>query len=691
MSAATIPAQAAGAARRLLWGGPEDPRWVRPALYGVLVLSLALHVWKLPDNGYANEYYAAAVQAGTQDWKAFFFGSLDAGSFITVDKPPMALWLMALSGRVLGFGTWSMLLPQALAGTAAVGVVHATARRAFGPVAGLLSALVLALTPITVAINRDNNPDTLLVLWMVLAGWATLRAVQARSGRAGLGWLSAAAFFVGCGFNTKMLQAWVVVPALALVYLVAARPSWPRRVAHLLAAGAVLVASSLWWVLLVDAIPEDRRPYIGGSTDNTAWDLVIGYNGLGRIFGGDGPGGFGRGGGANFGGEPGGGRMFNDILGGQISWLLPPAGLLLAAALVWLWRRPRTDVRRAGVLLFGGWAAVHFVVFSYSAGGFHPYYTTAMAPGIAGLVGGGVVLMAEAQRRSAAWAWVLPAGVAVTGAWSFQLLERTPQWLPWLRWAVAAATVAAVAALGALRRGTRGAAVVATAAGLVAGLAGPAAYAVDAAGSPVNGTNPLAGPATGFGGMGRGPGGPPPSVPRGGRGPGGGMFGGPPAGGGLGGGPGRDPGGPPPGMRRGGRGPGGGMFGGQPPGGGFGGRMFGGPGGGRVSDAMAAYLVQNRGKATWLVAVGSAQQASSLMLRTGAPVIAMGGFTGSDPAMTVAKLQRYVKEGRLRFILLGGRGGGAEVAEWVRQHATPVDAGEYGDPFGGSGQLYRLA
>jgi len=133
------------------------------------------------------------------------------------------------------------------------------------------------------------------------------------------------------------------------------------------------------------------------------------------------------------------------------------------------------------------------------------------------------------------------------------------------------------------------------------------------------------------------------------------------------------------------------MFGGQPPGGGFGGRMFGGPGGGRVSDAMAAYLVQNRGKATWLVAVGSAQQASSLMLRTGAPVIAMGGFTGSDPAMTVAKLQRYVKEGRLRFILLGGRGGGAEVAEWVRQHATPVDAGEYGDPFGGSGQLYRLA
>ncbi|GAA1800479.1 ArnT family glycosyltransferase [Actinomadura chokoriensis] len=693
--ALTAPAErcrtpAAGRVRRLLLGGDADPRWARPALWAVLVLAAALYGWGLPEAGYANSYYSAAVRSGTESWKAFFFGALDAGSYITVDKPPMALWVMGLSARVLGFGTWSLLLPQVVEGVAAVAVLYAAVRRAFGHAAAVTAAAVLALTPITVAINRDNNPDTLLVLLMAAAAWACQRAIATGRPRP----LLLAAFLVGCGFNTKMLQAFLVVPAFALAYLIAARPPIVRRVLHLAAAGAVLAVSSLWWVLAVDLIPARSRPYIGGSTDGTAWDLVIGYNGLGRVLGQDGGRG-GPGGGGGFGGRAGAGRLFNDILGGQISWLIPFAVLALAAGLVLLRRRPRTDTGRAALILWGGWLAVHYAVFSFAQGTFHPYYSTAMAPAIAALTGAGTVLLLAAHRRSAAWAWVLPAGIAATGAWAFVLLDRTPDWHPWLRWLVAAATALGAAALviGRLvpRAGTRTrtrAAVAGLALAAVAALAGPGAYAASAASTASNGTNPLAGPATGNGfGMPGGPTGPPGGMP-------GGMQGGRP--GAMTGGPdGRRPpwqnGDDQNGDGRGRRtGPGG----------------FGGPGGGADSQ-MISYLQRNQGGATWLVAVPSAQEASSIILRTGRPVIAMGGFTGGDPAMTVDKLQRYVREGELRYILLGGRmgpggGGSSAVTAWVQQHGTLVDASEYGastssDPSGtGSpsmptgARLYRL-
>ncbi|XVQ15572.1 glycosyltransferase family 39 protein [Spirillospora sp. CA-255316] len=680
--------------RRLALGGPEDPKWARPALWAVVLLAFGLYAWNLSSNGYANIYYSAAVRSGTESWKAFFFGALDSGSFITVDKPPMALWVMGLFARVIGFGPWSLLLPQALAGAAAVAVLYATVRRASGHPAALVAAGVLALTPITVAINRDNNPDTLLVLLLVLAAWACQRAVE--SGR--LRWLAAAAFFVGCGFNTKMLQAFLVVPALALAYLVAAKAPFWRRVRHLVAAGAALAVSSLWWMAVVDLIPADRRPFIGGSSDGTVWDLVIGYNGLGRILGEEGGPGAGRGGpggGGGFGGAAGAGRLFNDTLGGQISWLLPYAAIALVAGLVLLWKRPRTDPGRAGLLVWGGWLAVHFVVFSFAEGTFHPYYATAMAPAIGALAGAGTVLLYGAYRRSLAWAWVLPVGVAVTGAWSFALLARTPDWNPWLRWAVAAVTVLSVVGLAAGRalRGRGGrVAVAGLALALAAGLAGPAAYAVSAASSQVIATNPLAGPVTGAGfGPGGRPGGGPGRMPDGGRFPGGPM--------------------PGPGAAPGGAMPGGAMPGGfRPPAGGFGGGRAGGGPGGQVSDRMLEYLRENRDGASWLVAVGSAQQASSVIVETGEPVIAMGGFTGRDPAMTVAKLQEYVESGRLRHILIegdggrrpGGMGGGdSEVTAWVQKNGTLVDPSAYGgsssssagssDSSGGSGaRLYKL-
>ncbi|MEV0611873.1 glycosyltransferase family 39 protein [Nonomuraea sp. NPDC050404] len=631
-------------------GGPDDPRWSRPALWGVLLAAFVLYAWNLSAAGHANSYYSAAVMSGTESWKAFFFGSLDSESFITVDKPPMALWAMGLFARVLGFGTWSLMLPQVLAGVAAVAVLHATVRRAAGPPAALIAAGVLALTPITVAINRENAPDPLLVLFLVLAAWACQRAIE--TGR--LSWLLASAVFVGCGFNTKMLQAFVVVPALAPAYLVAAGPDVRRRLRQLPAAGAALAASSCWWMVVVDLIPSGSRPFIGGSTDGTVWDVVIGFNGLGRIFGeGGSSGGGGYGGGSGgFGGAAGAGRLFNDIVGGQISWLLPFAVLALVAGLVLLRKRPRTDLARAALVLWGGWLAVHCLVFSFAGGVFHPYYTTALAPAIAALAGSGGVLLYGAYRRSVRWSWVLPVGVAATGAWSFVLLNRTPEWNPWLPWVVVAATVVAVPALVAARlpwRRGRGIAVASVAFTLVAALAGPGAYASATAfgGADHSYGNALAGPSTEQGRNGQAPG-----------------------------------------MRQAG---GGGV------------RVVGGPAA-ELSPELIGYLRRNRGDARWLVAVSAAQQAAGIILSTGEPVIAMGGFTGQDPAMTVAKLREHIKNGELRHILLNAsatgpagprKGAISAVAEWVRQNGTLIDAGEYGGSGGsaskGAGQqLYRL-
>ncbi|MGP3958714.1 glycosyltransferase family 39 protein [Nonomuraea sp. 3N208] len=624
---------------RLFLGAEDDPRWSRPALWAVLATAFVLYAWALSGN--ANAYYAAAIVSGTQSWKAFFFGALDAGSFITVDKPPLALWVMGLPARIFGYSTWSMLIPQALAGVAAVGLVHSAVRRAFpagvraGHVAALVAAVVMTLTPITVAINRDNNPDTVLVLLLVLAAWFCLESL--RTGR--LRSLLFAALFVGLAFNAKMLQAYLVVPAFGVAYLACARVSWLKRAGHLLAAGAVLLASSAWWMVIVDLWPAESRPYIGGSTDNSVWDLVIGYNGLGRIFGqGESGGG---GGGAGFGGESGAGRLFNDVMAGQISWLLPFCVAALAFAVVTRVRRLPSEDAPSGAawLVWGGWLVVHYMVFSFSSGTFHPYYTTAMAPAVAALSGMGVVVMWRAYRRSRAWAWVLPLAVAVTGGWSFVVLRRTPDWAPWLAWIVLGATLVAVVVLVLARmraQVTVKVAALALAATVIAGLAGPAAYAVTPLQSQVNGTNPTAGPSTG-GGMG--------GFARPGGMPGGGQF------------PGRQAGQ-------------GGTAGTQRPSG----FMRGG-----VSDSVAKYLVANQGKATWLVAVSSAQQASSLILSTGKPVIAMGGFTGSDPAMTVERLKELASSGQLRYVMAGddrggpGGRGNAEVTSWVQENCTAVD------------------
>ncbi|MFB7437794.1 ArnT family glycosyltransferase [Streptomyces mirabilis] len=658
--------------RRLFTGPAEDPRWTRPALWAILLAATALYAWNITSIS-GNSFYNAAVYSGTKSWKAFFFGALDSGSFITVDKPPFALWVMGLSARAFGFGTWQLALPMVAVGTGSVALLHRMVKRDFGPVAATVAASALALTPITVAINRDTNPDPILVFLMLLGAAGLLKAV--RTGRLmPLVWSAVA---IGFAFNTKMMQAYVVLPAFFLVYLWAAHGSLGRRIRHLAVATVALVVSSAWWMVVVDLIPVSSRPYIGGSTDNTVWDLVIGYNGFGRIFGASSSVGS-AGNGASFGGSAGVHRLFNEIMGGQISWLIPFATIALIAGLILRGRAPRTDARRAALMLWGGWFVLHYLTFALAEGTFHPYYVTAMAPGIAALAGAGGVTLYRAFREGSAakWSWVLPAAVAASAAWAIVLLQRVSG--SGTRYTVAEIVVGVagtVAVLGLLagrftrREGLIGFAALAA---VVALLAGPAAYSVSAATSATNGTNPTAGPSTGggMGGMGGGPGGASGSSRT--SGTGGRSMGAPPSDGGS------APSGTdtrPSGSETEDRGTGSDRTGGGQAGGG----QMGG-GGTQVSSAMITYLKKHQDGATWLLAVATDQTASSIILESGQPVISMGGWSGSDNAMTLAKLKSLVKSGKLHYIIVnsdGGQGTNSEIATWVKAHGTAVKSSAY--------------
>jgi 4-amino-4-deoxy-L-arabinose transferase-like glycosyltransferase len=672
--------QARGLLGRVVRGRAEQATWVRPAFGAILLLTGFLYVWGLNRNGYANTYYSAAVVAGTKSWKAFFFGSFDAGNYITVDKPPASLWLMELSGRLFGVSSWSLLLPEALLGVATVALVYLIVRRMAGAVAGLLAALVMALTPVAVLMFRFNNPDALLTFLLVAAAWALVRALYTGRTR----WLLLSAALVGLAFDTKYLQAYIVLPALVLTYFLLGPRGWLRRTWQLLAAAGALILSSGWWVAVVELVPDSARPFIGGSTDNSVLNLIFGYDGFGRLTGalGFGPGGgggrFGGGGaGGGFGGQPGLLRLFNSQLGGEISWLLPLAAAALVAGL-WVHRRaPRTDLARAGYVLWGVWLLTHAVVFSFAGGILHSYYTVAMAPAVAGLVGPGVVDLWRLASRSLLGGALAGAALLATAWWGGQLLGRTPDFAPGL--ATAGLALALLAALLLLvprwsrlslpeRAWTRLPAA-AVAVGVVAVMLGPSAYAFATAGRAIEGATPSSGPsaAAGFGG-----------------GPGGGADGQQFARGAQGNLP-------------------AGIQASRLPAGGAGGL------GQATSSALVTYLERHQGSATWLVAVSSANEGASLELSTGRPVLAMGGFSGSDPAMTVGKLQQLVRSGQLRYVLVGGGpgsggrsfagpGGGSagagpnagtqSVMTWVTQHGKAVN---YGAGSSGGGTLYDLS
>ncbi|MFJ6854020.1 ArnT family glycosyltransferase [Streptomyces sp. NPDC091271] len=692
------PTHAAGRreplSRRILRGRPEDPRWARPAFLGVLLVVALAYLWNLSASGYANSFYSAAVQAGSQSWKAFFFGSLDSANAITVDKPPATLWPMALSVRIFGLSSWAILAPQVLMAVATAGVLYGAVRRRFSAAAGLITMVVFALTPVAALMFRFNNPDALLALLMTVTVYCVLRAME--GGRTK--WLVWAGVAVGLAFLSKTLQAFLILPPLAVLYAVFAPVSVRKRFGQLGLAALATIVSGGWWVAIVELWPASSRPYIGGSQNNSFLELTFGYNGLGRINGeetgsvGGGGGGGGQGGGW---GETGIGRMFNSEIGGQISWLLPAALILLAAG-VWLtWRAKRTDTARAAFLAWGGSLLMTAFVFSFMAGIFHQYYTVALAPYIAALTGMGATVLWE--ERSKWWAGsALGVTVAATAVWAYVLLGRTPDYFPWLRWAVLiGGLVGAVGLLFAARLG-RTLVLGVAGLGLAASLAGPTAYTISTLGTGHQGSIVTAGPAgASMGGPGGGRGGGP------GGGEGGGMQ--PP-------GQGTQPGGQAQGNAQGGQAPGnvpaGGMPGGSTPGQGQGkqgqapgGQQGGMPGGGMgeggggmggllngatVDSEAKTLLKQNADAYTWTAAAIGSQNAASYQLATGDPVMAIGGFNGSDPSPTLAQFKQYVEDGRIHYLISGGTGGGgmgggegasSQISTWVEENFEEVTAG----------------
>jgi 4-amino-4-deoxy-L-arabinose transferase-like glycosyltransferase len=478
---------------------PSRRPWL--GLVACVGVALFLNCWALSRNGLGNTYYAAAARSMTTGWRNFFFASFDPGGFISVDKPPVALWIEAVSARVFGFSSWSLLLPSAVAGAASVGVLWATVRRRFGTAAATVAGLVLATSPINVAVNRLNLPDPFMVLFLLLAAWAVLRGVeQERPWK----WLALAGVFVGLAFNTKMLAAYVPVPALLAGIAVGTSGSLGKKARAVLLFGAVALAASAPWIAAVDLTPASARPYVGGSQNNTERDLVFGYNGFGRVDG------DGQGGGANlpglggpggiFGGAPGWLRMWNDANAGQIAWLLPIAGL---GAIASLYRARRDRLRLASVALWSVWLAVTALVFSFAKGTFHSYYMSALAPAVAALVGIGGVALAGMAVRQRAWLAAAVATLVVTAAVEFRLSGREPAFYGWTRAVLAFGVVAAVGgfALAGVRRSVTTVVAASALVGLTATAFVPTAWAVSELDNPpLNASLPQAGPRTGASG-----------------------------------------------------------------------------------------------------------------------------------------------------------------------------------------------
>ena len=451
-----------------------------------------MYLWNLSASGFGNTFYAAAAQAGSQSWSAWFFGSLDAHNFITVDKPPASLWVTGLSVRLFGVSSWSVLAPQALMGVASVAVLYCTVRRAFtdpsqGVAAGLLAGGVLAFTPAAALMFRFNNPDALLVLLMTTAAYCLMRAVLATSWR----WLVLVGIVMGTAFLTKMLQAFLVLPGFALAYLFLAPTTWARRVLHLLGAAGALIVAAGWWVLTVQLVPASTRPYIGGSTDNTVLDLAFGYNGISRILGHHREGIHAAGWGSSslpmFGGRAGLHRLFTGEMGNEISWLLPTALFVIAFGVYLAVRRQLSRAELCALVIWGGWLLITGVVLSYMGGMVHPYYTVALAPSIAALVGLGG---GWAWQRRTGWDGriALAAMIMLAGSWSALLLHRErfgPAWTHWLIGELAA--VAAILVLSPGRLVTTTAVI-----GTLAGVAATTAFSVATVATPHHGSIPAA-------------------------------------------------------------------------------------------------------------------------------------------------------------------------------------------------------
>jgi 4-amino-4-deoxy-L-arabinose transferase-like glycosyltransferase len=546
---AAAPANASvGALEEPAEGWRLTPLARRPALGAILVLSGLLEFVKLGQNGYANTFYAAAVKSMLRSWHNFFFVASDPNGLITVDKPPLALWLQALSARVFGFAPLSLLIPEGICAVLAVLLLYRIVAPRFGSSAGLLAALALAVFPSFVAVSRDNGVDPLLILLMLAATGAALSAIE--KGR--LGSLIWCGVLVGLAFNTKSLAALLCVPGIAAGHLACAPGSLRRRFAQLALAGAVFLAVAVSWSLAVELVPASARPFVGGSVDNSEFQLEFGYNGFGRVGGQQGgPGSTVRPLGPAellplvrpgvdaaptpaerryfaaphprphasapappptgrrrrstpipFGGTRSPLRIFATGLGGQAGWLVP-LGLVGMAALALSLRRRRRDPRLGGLFVLGGWFLVELATLDFSAGIVHPYYASALGPGLAAMIGAGAVAIAamvrSADAREALRGYLF-ALVAVVSTVAVELVLIDREGDPvWWRIPLVVVCLGALAAIPLARRRAGWALGVALGALLVA----PGIFSFSVWLAPVDGTFPAAGPYShaGYGGI----------------------------------------------------------------------------------------------------------------------------------------------------------------------------------------------
>lgn len=658
--------------RRPFWRSPDgQPRWARPALLGIAATAAFLYTWNIAHTGYA-QFYSVAVKSMSVSWKALLYGALDPGASITIDKLAGAFVPQAISARVLGFHPWSLALPQVIEGVIAVLVMYRVVRRWAGPAAGLIAAGLFTLTPVAASMFGHPMEDGLLTMCLVLAADSFQRAVT----EARLRSLMMAGLWIGAGFQAKMLEAWVVLPAMALTYLIAAPAPVRRRLGQLSAAGLVLLAASLSWVVLYTLTPAGDRPYVDGSTNNSAFAMVFGYNGLDRL-GIHVPGAMH----SIVGGAPaapGGGtgaaqgwlKLFTGTYGTQIGWLYPLA--LLALALGLSRRRALRVPGRAGFLLWGLWLLSYGVLYSRMLLP-HTAYVASLAPPLAALSAAGLVMVWQGYRDGSA-RWALPTAVAAETAWAVWLSQRYQTFLPWLTWIIAAAGILSAAALTVGRRARPPRQVVGHASmtlGVAAMLAAPAAWSASVldtyyAGSALDAS---AGPGGGLLGMGH-------TGPA--AGPGGlGLRGtGTLSGSGLPG-PGALPDLDLPG-------PGGAALTESPA-----------SGTGSTLDAaqqdIDRYLIAHRNGAEFIAATDSWRTAQPYIMATGQAFMPMGGFEGSTPSPTLAQAQRLVRDGRLRYFLLTAEGspqgitalfgGGASATSaavaWVKTACMEVPAADY--------------
>jgi len=591
-------------------------------LAAILLLGAALRGWGIERNGFGTEYYAAGVRSMAASWHNFLFNAFDPVGFVSLDKPPLAFWLQVASVKLLGFNGLALHLPQLLEGVGAIALLHHLVARRFGAAAGLLAALFLALTPISVAVDRSDNTDSCLVLLLLLASWPLIVAAE----RASTGLLLLAAALIGLAFNTKMLAALVVVPGFLAVYLCGAPVAWPRRLVDAGLAGIVLAAVSLSWIAFYDLTPAASRPYAGSSQTNSMLELAVGHNGIDRLIRRNQP-------------PtppvaavaaprrleprtpPGPLRLAHPALVGQVGWLLP---LALAGMLLPL-RRQRSlfslSPRALTALLWGGWALIYGAVLSFAAGLFHDYYLVTLAPPLAALA---AIAVAElwSREQQGGGRRLLPAMLLLTAAWQAAMEGgytpwRLDDWRLWLLLALAGGSALAAAGLlrvpphAARRRGA------ALGLGIAALLATPVAWALSNVLERGNVSFPVADL----------------SLLAEGEERGGGRFG----------------------------------------------------GAARLArdETLLGFLLRHRAGERYLLAVPNARLAAPIILRTGEPVMALGGFSGSDPILAPAALAQLVAAGELRFILFGGpasfgRSAEAasrehEVAEWVAGTGALVD------------------